>query len=231
MIGINLLPQELRRKKRTQFEMPQISVLPIVAIVAVALVGIHIVLSLLLGINGGRLKRWNARWDGMGPEREKTEKVTKQIASLKGRVLAIRKIAKPEVDWAEILTGLNQAVTPHVWLSSFDMNFSKGAKKKKVSRRKSKSKKKEKVEVVIPVLYLSGFALGESEVATSSSAKFITSLEETDNFSKYFDKIELKNIRSQKVLKESVMGFELNCKFKGKKVEAEKAAAPSKKKK
>jgi len=228
MIEINLLPQELRRKKRVQFKVPEIPVLPIVAVVAVALVGIHIMLSLLLGFNNSRLKAWNARWDGMGPEKEKTERVTKKIASLKGKVIAVRKIAKPEVDWAEILTGLNQAVTPHIWLSSFDMDISKGSGKKQVSRKKSKSKKKKTKEIIIPVLYLTGFALGESEDATSSAAKFITSLERTDKFSKYFDKIELKSMKSQKVLKESVMGFELDCKFK---IKEEKTLSKNKKKK
>ncbi|NQT32104.1 MAG: hypothetical protein HQ594_00350, partial [Candidatus Omnitrophica bacterium] len=44
----------------------------------------------------------------------------------------------------------------------------------------------------------------------------------------YFDKIELKSMKSQKVLKESVMGFELDCKFK---IKEEKTLSKNKKKK
>ncbi len=67
----------------------------------------------------------------------------------------------------------------------------------------------------LPVsLDITGYALGESEVATSRVAKFIASLRKNRHFVLYFDDIELDDLRNEGVAKEEAMRFKLECRFK-----------------
>ena len=127
---------------------------------------------------------------------------------------AIRKIAKPGISWAKILSGLNQAMIPNAWLSDFKLTFKTGGKRKGD-------------EIGAPIsLDLTGYAVGRSEVAMPTVGRFMESLKENKDFVEYFSEIELEDIRNYVISGEEVMLFKLVCEFK-----TEEKPAPAKKQK
>jgi hypothetical protein len=126
----------------------------------------------------------------------------REINGLENRLAAVRKIAKPDLDWARLLSGLNQAMIPNIWLYKFEPVFPKDRTRSSDPGR-------------VPLgLELGGYALGTSGEATRNVGKFIKSLERYNDFFGYFDEIELENIRNQVIAGEEVMMFRLNCRFK-----------------
>jgi len=212
MIEINLLPKELRkrrrvRKKRTVTEAAapiRIPAVPVAVAVIFILVAAYVSLSLMISNNKKLSKTLAARWEAMEPQREKVKEITLEIDRLEKKAAAIREIARPDIDWAKLMEGLNQAIISNVWLSSFKLEFRTRARGKKA-----------KVARGLPVsLGITGYALGKSEEATSRVAKFIASLRKNRYFSGYFDDIELDDLRNEEVAKKEAMRFKLECRFK-----------------
>lgn len=217
MIELNLLPKELRRKrkKRKGAELPKIPMLPIAVGIIVVLLFTHLGLMILARGNRKLAEELATKWDEMKPQRDKTDDIAKEINALQKRIDAIRKIAKPDLDWARLLGGLNQAIISNIWLSEFS-----------ISTRKQQ-RGKEQVEETPLSLDLTGYALGKSEIAMSTVGRFMESLKKNKNFFGYFKEIELQNIRNAMISGQEVMMFKLICKFEG--VESSVAEKPKKK--
>ena len=202
MIEINLLPKEFRKKKKRPEQTLKIPVIPIAIGTAGVLVITHVLLLFILANRENFLKTLESRWEQMQPQREKTEKISRQITALEKKAVAVREIAKPDLDWSELLTGLNQAVISNVWLSDFQLKF------------QGRRGKKQTIDDQPVSLDLTGFALGKSEVATNLVAKFINSLKKNKRFSIYFTEIELEDMRNIEIDGEEVMVFNIGCRFK-----------------
>jgi cell division protein FtsB len=203
MIELNLLPRELRTKKKrlSTVKMHVVSVGAIVAGLAIVVVLTHLLLVLLVRINTDLSKTLEEKWQQIQPQRKRTEKLTAEISSLEKRVMAIREIAKPGLNWTKLLSGLNQAVRQNIWLSGLKLKFSDTAGEKDLPS----------------TLHITGYALGKSEEATAYVGKFITSLKETKDFSEHFDVIELQDMKNRDIAGEEVMLFRMNCRFKSRK--------------
>jgi hypothetical protein len=224
MIELNLLPKELRKKKKHLPEIPKIPMLPVAVCVVGILIAMHLSMILLVKNKRDLSVTLREKWDQMQPQREKTERITKEIDELQRRIAAIKKIAKPDLDWSQLLMGLNQAVIPNIWLSDFEVKFTEKGSKVRASGD-------------VPVLLgITGYALGKSEEGTSLVAKFITSLKKNKDFSIYFGDIGLESMRNLKIADEEAMMFRLNCRFKtietvpveGKKAEGKKGESAQK---
>ncbi|MFQ5952369.1 MAG: PilN domain-containing protein [Candidatus Omnitrophota bacterium] len=200
MIELNLLPKELRRKKKKKpTAMPEIPVIPICIGVVCLLLVTHLTLIFLTKNNRDLSVTLKNNWDQMKPQKEKTDKFFTEMHDLQRRVEAVRLIAKPELSWAKLLNGLNQAMIPNIWLSDLKLTFEKGERREK------------------PVsLDLTGYALGRSDVALPTVGRFMESLKKNKNFSPYFEEIELEDMRNYVISGEEVMMFRLDCRFKRK---------------
>ncbi|MFH1310341.1 MAG: hypothetical protein ABIH85_06665 [Candidatus Omnitrophota bacterium] len=199
MIEINLLPKELRKVEKVAMQLPNIPLLPIVVGVLAILVVVSGVLGVLEIKTKKNLTKLNEKWDLMSPQREKTGKIITEIAANEKKVSAIRKIAKPELNWTKLLEGVNQSVIPNIWLADIGL------------RRSLPGNKENKDFGCLEVV---GYALGNSEQATLLVAKFINNLEENKDFSDYFETIELHSLNKREVYDEEVMMFELDCYLK-----------------
>ena len=202
MIEINLLPEELRKVQKSTSQIPDMPLIPIIA----GVIGIFIMLNLLLSVigykNGVLEKHYNKKWEQMNPERIQTGRIFRETKTLQRKLNAINKIDKPLVSWTQIMNGLNQAMTTRVWLSNLEV----GHEIKSIKRG---------VSISIPVsLEINGYALGTSGQATSQVAKFITSLKGNNDFSQFFDAIELEKLSKNEIAGKEVMTFNLSCKFK-----------------
>ncbi|MBL7072280.1 MAG: PilN domain-containing protein [Candidatus Omnitrophica bacterium] len=198
MIEINLLPRELRKKKKKHFgKMPPLPFLPIAAGLLAVFISLNFVLIFFEIHKKKSLNVLNEKWESMRPEREKTEKLTSEILTLEKRVAATRKIAEPDLKLVKLLEGLSKAVNPNIWIERLDLK----------SARQSVSGNKGFLEI-------EGYAIGKNEQATLLVAKFISNLEGIKVFSDFSETIELKNINKRDFSGEEVMRFKLRCDFK-----------------
>ncbi|MGD2279420.1 MAG: hypothetical protein PVH45_04940 [Candidatus Omnitrophota bacterium] len=201
MIELNLLPKELRKVKKKATALPAIPVMPVCIGVVAVLVVVHLTFLLLINNNRGLSVKLTENWNQMQPQKKKTDAFFTELNKLQKRVEAIREIAKPDLSWAKILSGLNQAIVANVWLSDFKLTFKNGG------RRDEEQK--------LPVsLDLTGYAVGRSEVALPTVGRFMESLKNNKDFSGYFEEIELEDIRNFNISGEEVMMFKLVCHFK-----------------
>ena len=204
MIELNLLPEDLRKKKKTRtVQMPEIPVIPIAAGVIALVTAAHFLLGLLVGYNDNLAKTLKKKWVSMEPQRKMTEVITRNINDLEKRTEAVKNIARPDLNWTRLLSGLNRAMIPGVWLNGMKITYN--GKPYDIN-----SASTDPGELII-----SGYALGKSEVATAIAARFLNSMKETVDFSGYFREIELKSLRTGSVAGEDVMTFSLTCYFEG----------------
>ena len=174
MIELNLLPKELRKVKKKVTALPTIPVLPVCIGVVAVLIVVHLTFLLLINNNRGLSVRLTENWNQMQPQKKKTDAFFTELNNLQKRVEAIREIAKPDLSYAKILSGLNQAMVANIWLSDFKLTFTTGG------GRKAKEEK-------LPIsLDLTGYAVGRSEVALPTVGRFMESLENNKDFSGYF---------------------------------------------
>jgi hypothetical protein len=198
MIELNLLPKEFRKKKKKQIEIPELPYLPIAGGVLALLVVVHIVLILLVGNNRRLADKLTGKWEDMRPQREKTQKIAREINALEKRVAAVRKIARPDMDWSRLLSGMNEAVIPRIWLSEFNVSTD--------GRSQGKGDPQ--------TLMLSGFAVGSSEIAMSTVGRFMESLKSNEDFFRYFRDIELQHIKNTDIAGQEAMMFKFSCAFR-----------------
>jgi len=210
MIELNLLPKELRKQK--QKTLPDIPIFFISICVLIVIIAVHVV---LLGVWLGGKHQYSVleqEWNDLQPKRMVIDKLGEQIKEMERKIGVTKELSTSGIDWVEILDGLNQAMIPGVWLSSFNTVFST-----------VKDKKSEK-KAGLAKIEITGYAVGKSE-ATSIVGKFIESLKRNDNFIKYFEEdIDLQDMHSQIFEAEEVMTFRLICKIKSAKEENKKAA-------
>jgi len=200
MIELNLLPKELRKKKEKI--LPEIPVFAITTGIVLFAVASSFVVSYFVKRNTALSLSQDKHWKELQPQKKEAELLHSEIRSLEGRLQVTRDIANPDLDWARLLSELNQAMIPNVWLSGFKPLF-----RKEGTDKKNKAARKE----VMYGIELSGYALGKSE-ATSAVGKFIESIKWNIE---YFKDIELQGMRHQQFDGEEVMVFKLICKFKG----------------
>lgn len=220
MIEINLLPKELRVRKRKETSSVPFSI-PVVPIAA-GILGITLLALLAVILLSGDKTRYveglNAEWESIKPQKQRFDKITSELAEFEKALNFVKKISEAEVNWAKLLRGLNEAVTPGIWLSRLNLEGqSKAFNYKDPGESPSR-------------LVLAGHAMGNSEIATGGVAKFIASLKETQDFSVYFEEIELLEMRSQALSSEDTMFFRLKCEFKKKEVQKSKPAKKKKRK-
>ncbi|MFH1394941.1 MAG: hypothetical protein ABIH09_02155 [Candidatus Omnitrophota bacterium] len=205
MIEINLLPKELRKVKKVTVQIPNIPILPVAAGVLAVLVAVYGGLDVAVLKKKQDLGALDEKWRLMEPQREKTGRIIAEIAANEKKVSAIRKIAKPKLNWTKLLLGLNESIIPNIWIADLGLQAHVHANKK------SKD---------VNCLEIGGYALGNSEQATLLVAKFINNLEENKNFSDYFERIELRNINKREIKDEEVMMFKLDCYMKNREDES-----------
>jgi len=219
MIELNLLPQELRKRKK-KIELPEIPIIPIALSFVGALAVVQIVLMLFIFGMNKQLVSCESTWKELAPKKAKFDKVKKEIALTMQKTTAIDSLIKERFNWAEFLNELSNSVTGNIWLTKFSYIKGPAVKAKKTSRIKLSKKAKQALKTKqsesknLRSLKLFGSASGKGEEGTAHIARFIRSLKENKDFFKHFSDIELVSIKKGSVAGQNVMDFEIMCSFK-----------------
>jgi len=226
MIEINLLPEELKKRRRaapkkemSAIKMERIPVTKIAVIAIVAVIAIHVVVfgfGIFAGANFNKLER---DYKELMPEKRAAEQLKNQVDKMSRKVAAIDELMVKRFSWAKKLNDLSDSITPGIWLTdlSYDERFVERPKIVPVDTSKGKPAGEGAAgmeKVMERYLIISGAASSVTEEGTALIGRFIKSLKENPLFYSDFSDIELGNIRRERVDNQEVMSFKITCFFK-----------------
>lgn len=222
MIEINLLPPEIKKKKR-KIELPDVSFLPIVTGLLGVIIIIHLLLGVTLSFKTKSLNRLEKKWQTALPDKQKADKMKTELTVMRGKIDAIDKLIKNRRSWAQRLNDISDAMIPGVWLNKLWLEnrivIQEPAAKSDTDdgyggKVKVKEAKAEPKKIVIRSLHLNGSAIVSGGEETATIGKFIRSLKDNEDFFSDFKDIESASIQRTKIKEEEIMDFELVGYFK-----------------
>lgn len=193
MIEINLLPQDLRRKKGIDFS--RIPKKKLIFAVFGSIVLLHLLFVFLTAINQKRLKSLNKTWLELSFKREKLQQLKQEWKELNTKVPLIEQLIRNRILWAEKLNRLSEALVSGVWLSELSL----------------KTDEKDKF---IKYLLIKGSCASRKKDEPALIGRFMQNLKEDPLFSADFAEIELGPIKKRLIKQTEVMDFILTCRFK-----------------
>ena len=189
MIEINLLPEDLRKRKK-KIDLPKIPLLPAVSAFLAILLVVYLVMGLAVGLKKRTLRRLTKRWEDLAPQKNEVELLKTQINSLNRKVEIIDQLTVNRILWAKKLNDLSSLITSGVWLNSLSLD---------VSNR---------------CLVLKGTVASKKGEEMASVGKFMRVLKEDKSFFEEFANLELVSIQRRKIKNVEVIDFTLKCHFR-----------------
>jgi Tfp pilus assembly protein PilN len=177
MIQINLLPEELRKKKANFAEMfskykkYQALALPVAGAVCVLVVFVALIIIVYPKIQKHKLNKLEAKWKTLEKQYDEVAKLKKEIKRLQDISDSVNKIASERIQWAKRLNEISDSLPGEIQLIQLETKI---------------EKLKDKVER--PVLVISG--VGPSYPGEKAIGDFIKGLRENKDFIKSFPDIE-----------------------------------------
>ncbi|MDP3730826.1 MAG: hypothetical protein Q8R14_04815 [Candidatus Omnitrophota bacterium] len=224
MIEINLLPEEIRRRKRspvrTDVSAMSASSLPILSVAAWAAGAILLIQLALFAIgimSGGTFKSLSLEYEDMLPKKQETEKLKIQVDKTNKKVNVINELMVKRFSWEKKLNSLSDSMTPGIWLTKLQYDEKLTEVPGTVNAGLAKNKGGQAEENVLSgYLILSGAASSMGEEGTALIGRFIKSLKDDPVFYSDFSDIELGTIKREKLDDQEIMTFNITCFFKTK---------------
>ncbi|MFA5146054.1 MAG: PilN domain-containing protein [Candidatus Omnitrophota bacterium] len=231
MIEINLLPEELKKKKKEpQIQLEKIDLsklnfqnVPVIKILigtAALLVAVPVLLFLIGIYATSHISAMEKDYKKISPEKREVELLKSQVDTINKKVGSIDELMVKRFSWARKLNDLADSMTPGIWLTELSYNEKIVDRTVTIDLKTPKGKgpanpTKSIVEKVpVKNLIISGYATGMGEEGTASVGKFIKSLKENPDFYSDFSDIELGSIKRDKVEEQEVMNFKITCLYK-----------------
>ena len=124
MIEINLLPPQLRKKRKAANLVSRTILLPrdtAIALVAGFLffvIFIHAVLQFVIAIKFVQIKRYERQLSQIAPDKANVDRVIQELRSLQAKVKAIEEVASQrKILWAKKLNEISDAIPLGIWLT------------------------------------------------------------------------------------------------------------------
>lgn len=191
MIEINLLPEELRVKRKSPYKgIDPKQVLYAAPIVFGALIIIHIFLACLFVVRSLQLSSLDNKWQKLAPERKNTEEFQKKHALLSADIKTMQQLINQRISWSDKLNKLSLYLPDSVWfneISSGPKDFS---------------------------LKASVVSFEKDEL--SQINKFIDGLKNDARFLKDFSRLELSTVQRKSIGGYDIIDFVLEGNFKQK---------------
>jgi len=220
MIEINLLPEELKKTRRSSSRIDigklDLGRLPVLSI-AVAAVGVIIVVQIAVfafglvfaGISGSLEKNYKH----MSPARLEAEKLKFDISQMSRKISAIDELMVKRFSWAKKLNDLSDSVTPGIWLTQLE--YDERTTERPRAGAAAKGDGRQATEKLLErYLVISGAASSMGEEGTALIGRFIEKLKENPSFYSDFSDIELGSIRREQAGNQEIMTFKITCLFK-----------------
>ncbi|MBU1061254.1 MAG: PilN domain-containing protein [Candidatus Omnitrophica bacterium] len=194
MIEINLLPEELRKRKRAplnlenlDFEMDKLKLL-IGGIFVGCLVLLIVILSAGSFIRKSQIMRLKAKESLIAPQKSQVEMVDKEVNLLKNKLKTVGEITKRRFLWSQKLNELSDMVLPGIWFTRIYTDSSER-------------------------LMIQGSVISKKEEAMATVGKFIKNIRAHSSFFKDFSNIELKTVQRRSIDDKDVVDFTIALYF------------------
>lgn len=217
MIHIDLLPEDIKIKRKKQFRMPQLNVglLPVLIGVVILLVISHVSLLIAVNINKSSYARMSKEWKVAEPKKKSIESIRKENIKNNKHVISIEELMKKKVLWFAKLNRLSDLIIPGVWYTGITLDektidvepVKKPRTRKVVGRGHSKTPK----AINIPYLKIEGEVSSSYGEELAIVGKFINTLKSDKEFFKDFTNIELDSTELHTIIDTDVMKFTINC--------------------
>ncbi len=192
MIEINLLPEELRKKKsepsfNLNIEAEKLKFLIVGGAIGL-LIFIVIVFSLGSFIRGAQIKRLLARENNFSGKLSQIDSVNKEIAVLKSKMTALDQLTKRKFLWSEKLNQLSGLVLPGIWFTHIYTDTENR-------------------------LIIEGSVVSKSEEAMAFVGKFMKNLKDDQLFFKDFSNIKLESVQRKNKEERDIVDFKIALYF------------------
>ena len=223
MIEINLLPEELRKKRRTpsklgisDVKIDSFLIIKIAVAAAAIIIAAQIAVFVWGGVCSVNFKKLEGDYNALLPKQKEAERVKAQMSTMSKKAASIDELMVKRFSWAKKLNDLSDSMTPGIWLAELDYE------EKVIERQKAVITKTPKGAESAPAtekisqrfLVISGAASSMGEEGTALIGRFIQSLKDNPSFYSDFREIQLGNIKREKVEDQEVMTFQITCFFK-----------------
>jgi len=192
MIEINLLPEELRKKKSEPYFNLNIEAERLKLWIPAGIAGILtlIIIVFFIGsyIRGIQIRGLLSRENGFSSRLSSVEAVNKDITVLKAKMAVLDQLTKRKFLWTEKLNQLSELVLPGIW---FTRVYTDNENR----------------------LIIEGSVVSKSEEAMASVGKFMKNLKDDQRFFKDFKNIKLESVQRNNKEERDVVDFKIALYF------------------
>ncbi len=193
MIEINLLPENLRKKKQFQLNL-DLQANNVRLIGGGALLGVLIVLIIFFSV-GSSIRKAQAsrlikREQAVAGQASQAKAISDDVSVLKAKMVASDEVTQRRFLWAEKLNQLSDLILPGIWFTRIYMDS--GNK-----------------------LMVEGSVISKKEEAMASVGKFMKGLRENEAFFKDFTNVKLESVERQSLDNRDVVDFKIVLYFRG----------------
>ena len=129
MIEINLVPQELRKKRKSQsvsvdfLNLSQEMIVSCIIGLLVFLFILHIFFQLIIFVRFIQHKRLQTRWEHILPEKARADVVISELRGLQNEVNSIEKLkTERKILWSQKLNDISDSIPRGLWLNKLSSN-------------------------------------------------------------------------------------------------------------
>jgi len=191
MIEINLLPEEMRKKKRSYLKL-DIEMGKFKLYIGAGCVGCLILLLILLSTSAYIRKRQvlnlMQRETLIASKKSEVEEVNKKLSTLKARIAIFDQITKRRFLYARKLNELSDLVLPGIWFTRINTDLQDR-------------------------LIIEGSAISKNEEPMASVGKFMKNIREDNAFFKDFRNIKLETVQRKDMQERDVVDFRIALYF------------------
>jgi len=217
MITINLLPEELRKKRK--FNTYILALLGIAVGFFLIVVVISLVLGIQVKVQSRRYHHLDKEWQIIRREEKEVLGLATLKVELDNKRMAVEDLSQSRCLWSRKLYQLSRDIPSSIWLT--DLSMSARREKVKVPIQTEVRRGRKDTPTVTWVIktfrtmVLSGVVISLSgEEMIDSIGNFMTNLESDKEFFQDFCGIELIYTERKTITNRGVMAFELACQFK-----------------
>ena len=127
MIDINLVPENLRKKRKSQIlpanlNIPQEALIGLVGGLFVLLLIIHVVFQLIIFMKYAQHSHYKSQWEKISPDKEKVDRVSNEMRMMQGKIKSVENITSSKrVVLAPKLNDISDSIPRGVWLNKITL--------------------------------------------------------------------------------------------------------------
>jgi len=199
MIEINLLPPELRVKKRDPMKLPSFPIIPIAAGAICLLIAIQVLLLFFIQVKSISRNSLKKKITLLSASNKEAMAVDKNLREISSKVEVVDKLLSARFNVAKKLNDLSDSMVSGVWLRSLDVKKGEALNEPGVLRE---------------TLVIEGSRIISGDSTEGAIGKFVNSLKNNASFLSDFDNIEIAKEELKKVENTEIMDFVIICHFK-----------------